>query len=221
MTDTLAEIAETAARLIADEGQDFSSAKRKALKSLGLPERTALPSNMAVEAAIWEHIAIFDGDTQPEVLRALRETALEWMQRLERQVADLGESVQVLVGGGVWYGWATAQTDVWCQVFSDDPKLPEIALLNLQADFDSRETRSVLASSRGAVVETLSVRARVRRGDALGLDQIGVHFQVHPSIEMRGALLPDEAGRTPRGSPAALAERMETGFADRIEAQDV
>jgi hypothetical protein len=217
---SIAEIAQAAARCVAEDGLDFGSAKRKAIKTLGLPERSALPSNLVVEAEIWAHIALFEEETQPQVLRALRAAALDWMQRLQHQTEEMGERVEVLVQGGVWHGWATAATDVWCQVFCDDPKLPEIALLNLGADFQTRDTASSLASSRGARAETLSVRTQAF-DSLLAPWDIGVHFQLHPSVELRGALLPDEAGRKPRGDAAALAARLESGEVARVESIDV
>ena len=39
------EIAQTAARLVVEDGLDWGSAKRRALRELGLPARTALPDN--------------------------------------------------------------------------------------------------------------------------------------------------------------------------------
>ena len=63
MNDTLTqEIAATAAALVVDEGLEYGPAKRRALKTLGLPPRTPLPNNNEVEAAVREHIAIFCAD---------------------------------------------------------------------------------------------------------------------------------------------------------------
>ena len=59
------EIAQAAAALVVDEGLEYGPAKRRALKQLGLPARTALPSNEQVEDAVREHLALFCADTQP------------------------------------------------------------------------------------------------------------------------------------------------------------
>ena len=45
------EIAETAARLIVDEGLEWGPAKRRAVKQMGLPPRTALPDNAVLEVS--------------------------------------------------------------------------------------------------------------------------------------------------------------------------
>ncbi|MEK9953122.1 MAG: hypothetical protein VW687_13325, partial [Curvibacter sp.] len=76
------EIAAAAARLVVEEGLEYGPAKRRAVKQLGLPQRTALPDNDAVEDAVREHIALFCADTQPAELQALRRLAQHWMERL-------------------------------------------------------------------------------------------------------------------------------------------
>ncbi|MBN9342360.1 MAG: hypothetical protein J0H52_20140, partial [Comamonadaceae bacterium] len=60
---TTAEIANAAARLVVEEGLDWGSAKRRAVRDLGLPARTALPDNDQVEDAVREYIALFCADT--------------------------------------------------------------------------------------------------------------------------------------------------------------
>ena len=87
MESTKDEIAAMAARMVVEEGLDAGAAKRRAVKQLGLPTRTALPDNDTLERAVEEHIALFCADTQPQELRALREVALEWMQRERRKAA--------------------------------------------------------------------------------------------------------------------------------------
>ena len=82
MHDLTTEIAAAAARAVVEDGLEYGSAKHHALKQLGLPPRTALPSNEVLEAAVLEHIAIFCADTQPAELLALRQMALLWMERL-------------------------------------------------------------------------------------------------------------------------------------------
>ena len=47
MDTAKAEIAATAARLVVEEGLEYAQAKRRAVKQLGLPTRTALPDNDA------------------------------------------------------------------------------------------------------------------------------------------------------------------------------
>ena len=44
------EMAAHAARLVVEEGLDYGAAKRRALKVMGVPPRTALPDNDLVES---------------------------------------------------------------------------------------------------------------------------------------------------------------------------
>ena len=71
--DMKAEISIAAARLVVEEGLDFGAAKLRALKQLGLPSRTELPSHDALEAKVRDYITLFCADTQPAELEALRQ----------------------------------------------------------------------------------------------------------------------------------------------------
>ena len=122
MSDLQLEIAATAARMVVEEGLGFGPAKHRALKALGLPGRTALPTNEQVETQVRAYIDVFCADTQPQQLRALREHARIWMERLAE--------FQPHLGGAVWQGWATRLSDIDLALFCDDPKSAEIALIN-------------------------------------------------------------------------------------------
>lgn len=187
------EIAAAAARLVVEEGLEYGPAKRRALRTLGLPARTALPSNDEVEAEVREHIQIFCADTQPGELRILRLLALEWMERMAEFRPHLG--------GAVWHGTATRLSDIYIQLFCDDPKSAEIALIDHHVDYEPR----MVAGFHGEQVEALSVHAPSR---ALGTE-IGVHLLVYDLDDLRGALKPDTQGRTPRGDLAALKRLLE------------
>ena len=93
------EIAATAARLVVEEGLEYGPAKARALKVLGLPPRTALPSNDELEDQVREYLDIFCAETQPAELQALRELAAVWMERLAEFRPHLT--------GAVWRGTAT------------------------------------------------------------------------------------------------------------------
>ena len=188
-----AEIAQAAAVLVVEEGLEYGPAKRRALKAMGLPPRTELPDNDAVEAAVREHIAIFCADTQPAELRALRELALIWMERLAE--------FRPLIGGAVWHGTATELSDIYLQLFCDDPKAIEIELINRGVDYEA----SSVTGLHGHEVEALSLRSRCDPLQAW----VGVHLLVNDGAAMRGALLPDALGRKPRGDLQALRERIE------------
>lgn len=188
MNDVQSEIAATAARLVVEEGLGFGPAKHRALKELGLPARTALPSNEALETQVHEYIEIFCAETQPQELRALREHALAWMARLAEFRPHLG--------GAVWHGWATRLSDIDLTLFCDDPKSAEIALINQNLRYEAQSARGV----HGDEVQVLSLHSLCP-----GLDEdIGVHLRIHEADDLRGALLPDAQGRKPRGDMQAL-----------------
>ncbi|TSE20121.1 hypothetical protein Talka_01015 [Tepidimonas alkaliphilus] len=181
---TQREIAAVAAALIVDEGLPARAAQARALQQLGLPARTPLPDAAAQDAAVREHLAIFHADTQPRELAALRATALVWMQRLA--------AFEPLLGGAVWHGTATRRSDIHLQLFSDDPKAVEIALINAGVAYDAAQARGL----HGREVPVLHVSVRC---EALG-ERVGLHLWVNDGAARRGARLPDELGRTPRGT---------------------
>jgi hypothetical protein len=118
-----ARIADLAARLIAEHGiADWSLAKRKAVRQLLLPERTALPSDDEIEAALVAHHALFGGDAHAATLRGQREEALTWL----RELTDFAPTLV----GGVAAGWATEHSDIRIELVADDSKAVELALIN-------------------------------------------------------------------------------------------
>ena len=184
-TDTSAEIASVAARLVVDEGLEYATAKRRAARQLGLqPSRTPWPDNQAVEEAVREHIAIFCADTQPVELRALRELALVWMERLA--------AFRPHLCGAVWHGTATRHSDIYVQLYCDDPKSAEWALLDQRVEYHPGTAAS---DAQGDPVEALTLRLRC---EALG-QWVLLHLLVLDHGALRGALRPDAQGRRPRG----------------------
>jgi hypothetical protein len=190
--DISTEIAAVAARLVVEEGLEYAAAKRRAVKQLGLPARTPLPDNATLEAAVREDIAVFCPDTQAAELRALRELALLWMERLE--------AFRPHLGGSVWHGTATRHSDIYLQLFCDDPKAPEWTLLDHRVEYHP----GTVNGWRGEPVEALTLRTRC---EALG-QWVLVHLMVHEHDDLRGALKPDAQGRKPRGDAAALRRLM-------------
>lgn len=182
------EIAGAAARLVVEEGLEYGPAKRRALKSLGLPPRAALPGNDEMEDAVREYIALFCSDTQPVELAALRRLALLWMERMAEFRPHLG--------GAVWHGTATRLSDVYIQLFCDDPKSAEISLIDRNMAYEPRSVRGL----HGEPVEALSLHSPCPE---LG-ETVGIHLMVYDHDDLRGALRPDARGRTPRGDLAAV-----------------
>lgn len=186
--DTLQEIAAVAARFVVEEGLEYAAAKRRAVKQLGLSSRTALPDNATLEAAVREDIAVFCPDTQAAELQTLRELALVWMDRLQ--------AFRPHLGGSVWHGTATRHSDIYLQLFCEDPKAPEWTLLDHRVEYHPGSVNGW----RGEPVEALTVRDR---SEALG-QWVLVHLMVHALDDLRGALKPDAQGRKPRGDTQAV-----------------
>jgi hypothetical protein len=186
--DAKSEIAQAAARLVVEEGLEYGAAKRRAVKQLGLAARTPLPDNDAVEDAVREYISIFCADTQPRELAALRKLALVWMDRLAQ--------FRPYLGGAVWHGTATRLSDIYLQLFCDDPKSAELALIENNVDYEAR----TVTGFNGEAVEALSVSSLSRDLNEV----IGVHLLIYDHDDVRGALRPDSRGRSPRGDAAAV-----------------
>jgi len=188
MNDVQTEIAAQAARCVVEEGLEYGPAKRRAVKVLGLNGRVALPGNDLVEDAVRDYIAVFCSDTQPQELLALRRLALIWMERLEE--------FHPYLGGAVWHGTATRLSDIHLQLFCDDCKSAEIALIDKQVSYVPRS----VTGFNGDTVEALSVHAFC----ADLKEEVGVHLMIYDRDDVRGALLPDARGRAPRGDSRAL-----------------
>jgi hypothetical protein len=192
MNPVTCEIAAVAARLVVEEGLEYGPAKRRAVKQLGLPVRTALPDNEAVEEEVQDYIALFCADSQPAELQALRELALRWMERMA--------AFRPYLGGAVWRGTATRLCDIYIQLFCDDCKSAEIALIDLNVNYLAR----TLPGFKGEAVDCLSIHSR-----CIDLnEEVGVHLLVYDHDDLRGALLPDSKGRAPRGDLAALRKML-------------
>ncbi len=187
-----AEISAAAARLVVEEGLEFGPAKRRAVKLLGLPMRSALPGNDKLEEAVREYIALFCADSQERELFALRGLALLWMERLAPFRPHLA--------GAVWRGTATRNSDIHLQLFCDDPKSAEIALIDARVNYWNGQIRGL----HGRVVDVLSIQAQC----AELATHVGVQLSIYDHNDLRGALRPDSGGSAPRGDLQALRARM-------------
>ncbi len=152
-----------------------------------------LPANDEVEEEVRSYLALFHADTQPAELAALREVAAEWMTRLA--------SFRPHLTGAVWRGTATRLNSVHLQLYCDDPKSAELALIDLGIPYEV----GTLPGPHGDPVDVLSVASRSR---ALG-EMVTVHLAVLDHDDLRGALKPDARGRTQRGDLGALRALME------------
>ena len=179
------EIAIAAARMIAEDGLDYSTAKRKAARQVVGETRVAgewLPDNDQIEAEIREYQSLFQGDSQPALLLRLREIALDWMQRLAE--------FNPYLTGAVLGGTAGEHSDVHLQAFCDNPKDVAIYLLNANVQYDVSETRHF--AGRG-YVETLSFLWRPLN-ESRDADLVGIHVALYGTDDLRGAVRADARG---------------------------
>jgi hypothetical protein len=191
------ELAIAAARLVVDEGMEYAQAKNKALRSLGrrMGRASEMPSNDMVEEQVRAHIELFHADTQPAELRALRELALDWLERL----ADFRPHL----AGAVWRGTATRRSCVVIDLYCDDAKGAEIELINRGIHFDAGGTAG------SGSQEAAPVLSFVTACPALG-EPATVHLVVRDLDDLRGALKPDAQGRSWRGDVVALRRLLQS-----------
>ena len=189
-----AEIAAAAARLVVEEGMEFGPAKRRAARDLGQRTRGAeLPGNDEVEDEVRAYLDLFCADTQPAELAALHAVAALWMERLA--------PFRPYLTGAVWRGTATRLNSVHIQLFCDDSKAAEMALIDRHVAYDVGS----LPGPRGDPIDVLSVTTP---SAALG-ESVTVHLSVLDHDDLRGALKPDARGRAQRGDLAAVRKLME------------
>lgn len=129
------QLAHQAARIIAEEGvADFAFAKRKAAKQLGAADTQHLPSNEEVETALHTYRALYQVDSHPDILRQLREDALDAMQ--------IFAEFNPYLTGSVLSGSAGEDSDINLMLFSDDAKAVLLFLLRHNIDFEDGEWRA-------------------------------------------------------------------------------
>jgi hypothetical protein len=190
-----AEIAAAAASLIAEDGFDYESAKRKAFDRVtggkgGRIAREVLPSNQEIEDAVREYQQIFQADTQPARLLELRTKALALMELLQ----DFSPTV----AGAIANGTAGEHTDIHLQCFADNAKAIGIFLIDQRISADAATLPHF--RSQHADVEALAIHWQ---GELATI-------AVYPEIDLRGALKPDSRGRVQRLDIDGLRRLLET-----------
>ena len=187
-----AAIAVVAARLIVEEGMEYGAAKRRAARDLGVNSRSGeLPGNDEIEDEVRAHLGLFHADSQPADLAELRRIAAAWMERLA--------AFRPHLSGAVWRGTATRLNSIFIDLYCDDSKSAEIALIDMRVDYDV----SSVDGPRGRVLDVLNLH--VPSATIAG----GVHvaLTVRDYDDLRGALHRDARGRSDRGDLAALRKR--------------
>jgi hypothetical protein len=168
-----AQIAATAARLVARDGADYGTAKRKAARQI-LGEAQAsdlpnlLPDNAQIEEEVRLYHALFNADTQPARLFRLRTIALQVMEELELY--------NPFLTGSVLNGTAGEHDDIYLQLFADSAKEVQIFLLNKNLQIEISESPH-FRGPRFDAVETVSFMWQKE----------GVHVELYETDDMRGA----------------------------------
>ena len=150
MTGTLtAEIAAAAARLIVEEGLEYGAAKRRAARDLRVGRRSVeWPDNGAVEDEVRSYLDLFHADSQPAELAALRAIAASWMECLA--------AFRPHLCGAVWRGTATRRSSVHIDLYCDDSKAAELALIDGRVDYEVSSAQG----PRGRMLDVLNVFVR-------------------------------------------------------------
>ena len=183
------EIAATAARMVVEDGMEYGPAKRRAAKQLGMHPRDAdMPDNDQLEDEVRAYLALFCAESQPRELAALRALAAVWMEKLA--------AFRPHLTGAVWRGTATRHNDVHLELYCDDSKAAELALIDGRIDYEVSSKNG----PRGQPIDVLSLRVPGR-----GLDQrVTIRLEVLDYDDLRGALRADARGRASRGDLAAV-----------------
>lgn len=143
--DLTLELAATAARLIAEDGCDYGTAKRKAvalvLGDAAAPRGRLLPENDLIETELRRYLRTFGGERHEALIADLRRAALALMEYLE--------TFNPYLVGAVLNGTATEHSVLHLHLFTDSAKDVEIFLLNDGVRFtvdDAAETDGALES---------------------------------------------------------------------------
>jgi len=207
--DLRVELAATAARLIAEEGCDYGQAKRRAVHAvLGAGDRRGvMPENSEVERELRRYLQLFESETHPRLLAALRALAAATMERL-------AEFDPHLVGA-VLNGTATRHSDIHLQLFVDSAKDVEVHLMNTGIEFDVDEGAP---DERPAALERLSFVVPVPRINGLPpqLRQVGVQLHVYARDAIRVAPRHRDRADKLDMHPVAAAGRANLGALRRL-----
>jgi hypothetical protein len=185
-------IAAAAARLMAEDGiDDYALAKRKAAKQLGADDTQSLPGNEEIEAELRAYQSLYQGEEQRERIRELRTKALEAM----RMLAEF----RPYLAGAVLKGTAGRYGEIDLQLFTDDSKAVELALLNRSIPYDTCDERR-FASGRERAVSVLK----------LMWGGIPLNVSIYATNDERGTLKNSATGRTiERADTEAVAQLVD------------
>ena len=182
-----AEIAAAAARMIAEDGADYGTAKRKAAKLILGNQKIRgdiLPDNAQIEAEVREYQTLFFGDEHAKRLRHLRSLAVTLME----QLAEFSPHLT----GAVLNGTAGEHSDIHLQLFSESSKDVAVFLLNRKINYEVWETPHFRHPDRS--VEVLSFLWQ----------QEAVHLSLYEYDDLRHAGKTGSQKRVERADLAAV-----------------
>lgn len=182
-----AEIAAAAARMIAEDGADYGTAKRKAARQiLGNTKVRGdiMPDNAQIEEEVRQYNELFFANSQPARLLHLRKLALRMMEELAQ--------FSPYLTGAVLNGTAGEHSDIHLQLFAESAKEVEIFLLNKNVDFDASETTHF--KGHDEPVETVSFMWQNE----------GVHLALYEMDDLRGAIKNTPEGKMARANIEAV-----------------
>jgi hypothetical protein len=200
-------IAAAAARWIAEEGCDYATAKRRAVREvLGDASGVggAMPDNVLVESELRRYLRLFAADRQPAQLAALRRLALHWMRRLLEFDPHLV--------GAVLNGTATGHSGIHLNLYADSAKDVEIFLLNASQSFDVREAGPNAETTQ----EVLEFVVPAPRGSPID-GNVGVKLSVMDPVALRVA--PSGRPKDPQLHPVERSGRATVSMLERLLAE--
>jgi hypothetical protein len=196
-----ARIAATAARMIAQDGADYSTAKTKAARQvLGVdrPSPNYLPDNIQVEDEVRRYQTLFQGPAQAARVKHMRGAALDVMELLAE--------FRPYLTGPVLNGTAGEHDEIHLQLFADSAKEVQIWLLNRNINIEISETPH-FKGGRHDPVETVSFMWQKEM----------VHAELYEMNDLRGALKPRADGRLQRADAATLRTLMNNDSLEQDE----
>jgi hypothetical protein len=188
-----AEIAAAAARLIAEDGADYGTAKRKAAKQIlgnSKVRGEIMPDNAQIEEEVRIYNELFFNESQPARLLHLRQLALRMMEEL-RQFSPY-------LTGAVLNGTAGEHSDIHLQLFTDSPKDVQIFLINKNVNFEVSESHHF--KGFGEQVETVSFMWHNE----------GIHLALYATDDVRGVVKTSRTERADIDTVRALINEPET-----------
>ena len=144
-------ITRQAAKLIAEGLTDYHAAKLKAARQLNCTDKGALPENHEIEAALREHLSLFNADSQPRALAELRRIALRAMRWLQIEGAGLASpsaasapsapsaTFEPWLTGAVLNGTANEFSEIELELVGVESKTMEFMLLNRGVEFELQD----------------------------------------------------------------------------------